>query len=185
MNFIAAQDGHVLEQQVKVYLQLRGDWVLDATTVDGSGLESALAHGAICAGEDDCAWCSTPAGIQARQDADHIPLPSGRDLLDMLASAFGVALVGRTELRELHHLRDINQNGSHARRNLLSTLATEFGFQLITDTDLATLREEKGRLRRALTAAAADAIEVRNALAELERHLSQPPTNPAQPAPEQ
>lgn len=79
---------HYIEQTVSVYLRLADDgrrWIVDSSSVDGCGLDSA--HGDLSAHNDECA-CGRPQECESvRVAADRLPLPTGAELLAMLAAA--------------------------------------------------------------------------------------------------
>ncbi|WP_040713614.1 MULTISPECIES: hypothetical protein [Nocardia] len=88
-------DEHRIEDAVKVYMVFEdGRWCLDALIQQGDPLDEVT--GTRCSYEqprEDCAVCSTPQGLAAVEAADRAPMPTPRELLDMLAAEFGVVLV--------------------------------------------------------------------------------------------
>ncbi|WP_043734778.1 hypothetical protein, partial [Nocardia asiatica] len=88
-------DEHRIEDAVKVYMVFEdGRWCLDASIRQSQPLDEV--HGTRCSYElprEDCVVCSTPQGLAAVEAADRANMPSGRELLDMLAAEFGFDLV--------------------------------------------------------------------------------------------
>lgn len=79
---------HYIEQTVSVYLRLADDetrWIVDSSSVDGYGLDSA--HDDLSAHNDECA-CGRPQECEStRVGADQLPLPTGAELITLLTEA--------------------------------------------------------------------------------------------------
>ncbi|MFB1299594.1 hypothetical protein ACAG24_029235 [Mycobacterium sp. pW049] len=79
---------HFIEQTVAVHLRLSDDgtrWIVDGPSVDGHPLDST--YDDLSATNDECA-CSQPEECRRRRDyAEALPLPTGAELLAMLAAA--------------------------------------------------------------------------------------------------
>lgn len=79
---------HFIEQTVAVHLRLSDDgarWIVDGPSVDGHPLDSTYPD--LSATNSECA-CNQPEECRRRRDhADALPLPTGAELLTMLADA--------------------------------------------------------------------------------------------------
>lgn len=96
---------HKIEQIVRVYLMFEeGRWRIDPASISEFGLEGLEAAECVDTGEyGTCAVCSSPEGIERLMAADATYLPTSRQLLDMLASAYGYELArpGETKAVDL------------------------------------------------------------------------------------
>ncbi|ATL72507.1 hypothetical protein [Nocardia terpenica] len=88
-------EGHRYEDHGKIYFYFdEGRWHLDSTSVDGyplDGLEGLDCTFGGC--PNHCETCKTQAATAEREQAETTPLPTGRDVLDMLADWFGYTLI--------------------------------------------------------------------------------------------
>lgn len=79
---------HFIEQTVAVYLRLSDDgtqWIVDGPSVDGSPLDSTYPD--LNAANSECACGKPDECTRVRDHADTLPLPTGAELLAMLAAA--------------------------------------------------------------------------------------------------
>ena len=79
---------HFIEQTVAVYLRLSDDgtrWIVDGPTVDGHPLDSTYPD--LNAANSECACGHPDECNRVRDHADSLPLPTGAELLAMLAAA--------------------------------------------------------------------------------------------------
>ena len=87
-NQIDPPAAHFIEQTVAVHLRLSDDgtrWIVDGPSVDGHPLDSTYRD--LSATNSECA-CSQPKECaRLRDHADTLPLPTGAELLTMLAAA--------------------------------------------------------------------------------------------------
>ncbi|SUD49528.1 Uncharacterised protein [Nocardia otitidiscaviarum] len=86
---------HRYEDHGKIYFYFaEGRWHLDSTSLDGYPLDGLGSLDCTYGGcPDRCTTCKTPEATAEREQADATPLPTGREVLDMLAEWYGYTLV--------------------------------------------------------------------------------------------
>lgn len=81
----ATETEHKIEESVQVYLILRdGKWVIDGPSLDSHSLFPVIDGGAR---NEDCECDDHTSCEQARKKAEELSLPSGQELLILLAEA--------------------------------------------------------------------------------------------------
>ncbi len=78
---------HYVEQTVQVFLRLSDDrtrWIVDAASVDGCALDSAMSD--LSASNTECA-CDSAECDDVLAAADTLPLPTGEELAHLLLDA--------------------------------------------------------------------------------------------------
>ncbi len=92
-------EDHRYEDHGKIYFYFaEGRWHLDATSVDGYPLDGLDGLDCTYGGcPNHCQTCQTPAATAEREIVDATPLPTGREVLDMLADWFGYSLIEKAE----------------------------------------------------------------------------------------
>lgn len=92
-------EDHRYEDHGKIYFYFAdGRWHLDATSVDGYPLDGLDGLDCTYGGcPNHCQTCQTPAATAEREKVHATPLPTGREVLDMLADWFGYSLIAKAE----------------------------------------------------------------------------------------
>ncbi|UGT58845.1 hypothetical protein [Nocardia asteroides] len=92
-------EGHRLEDHGKVYFSLgpgETSWRLDSASVDGYPLDGGLDEIECTYGNRHmCQVCRSEEGHAELERASAVALPTGRELLDLLAEHYGYTLVAR------------------------------------------------------------------------------------------
>ncbi|MFF5037912.1 hypothetical protein [Nocardia salmonicida] len=94
-----ADEDHRYEDHGKIYFYFAdGGWRLDSTSVDGYPLDGLDGLDCTYGGcPNYCQTCQTPEATAERKQVHATPLPTGREVLDMLADWFGYSLIKKTE----------------------------------------------------------------------------------------
>ncbi|MGW5441435.1 hypothetical protein [Nocardia asteroides] len=92
----ADEEAHRLEDHGKIYVSLgpgEGSWRLDPASLDGYSLDGLDEIECTYGNRHMCEVCGSEEGRAELERARRLPLPTARELLDMLADHYGYTLV--------------------------------------------------------------------------------------------
>ncbi|MEV6256729.1 hypothetical protein ACIHAX_19530 [Nocardia sp. NPDC051929] len=147
-------DEHRVENAVKVYLVFEdGRWYLDASIHQNQPLDEV--RGTQCSYEQprqDCVVCSTQQGLAVVEAADRANMPSGRELLDMLAAEFGCDLVPVGMAGPGQQIRRLSEQVQELldKKSDVDQLGEKLVAAFVAAVELSTylnMRTRRGRLR--------------------------------------
>lgn len=166
-----ADDEHRLENHGKIYFSLgpgEPTWRLDPASVDGYSLDGLDETECTYGNRHVCAICRTDSGQAELDRAESTPLPTGRDVLDMLAAHYGYTLTARPDSAEPHESPDQLLARFRTALHDLDVLATAYTAHPGNDTDSSATATYTDR-RSELLDAAVDAAAALDAAATLGR----------------